>query len=88
MKNIGFRLVIILAAIALSVYLLYPTVLDFMNTKKVAAIVEAKRAEILKKNSNISDDQLKKMLQGVEDSIKTERPQNPRRTVTAHQAWS
>ncbi len=74
MKNIGFRLVIILAAIALSVYLLYPTVLDFMNTKKVAAIVEAKRAEILKKNSNISDDQLKKMLQGVEDSIKLNDP--------------
>jgi SecD/SecF fusion protein len=74
MKNIGFRLVIILAAIALSVYLLYPTVLDFMNTKKVASIVEAKRAEILKKNSNISDDQLKKMLQGVEDSIKLNDP--------------
>lgn len=74
MKNIGFRLVIILAAIALSVYLLYPTVLDFMNTKKVAAIVEAKRVEILKKNSNISDDQLKKMLQGVEDSIKLNDP--------------
>lgn len=74
MKNIGFRLVIILAAIALSVYLLYPTVLDFMNTKKVAAVVEAKRAEILKKNSNISDDQLKKILQGVEDSIKLNDP--------------
>jgi preprotein translocase subunit SecD len=74
MKNIGFRLVIIVAAIALSVYLLYPTVLDFMNTKKVAKIVEAKRVEILKKNSNISDDQLKKILQGVEDSIKLNDP--------------
>jgi preprotein translocase subunit SecD len=74
MKNIGFRLVIILAAIALSVYLLYPTVLDYMNTKKVAKIVETKRAEILRKNSKISDDQLKKILQGVEDSIKLNDP--------------
>ena len=74
MKNIGFRLVIIVASIVLSVYLLYPTLQDYLNTQKIAKIVEAKKTEILSKNSNISDDQLKKILAGVEDSVKMNDP--------------
>jgi preprotein translocase subunit SecD len=74
MKELRFRLFIILAAIAVSVYLLYPTYKDYQNTKKIAQILETKRANILKKNPKIDRDQLDKLLSIAEDSIKSEDP--------------
>lgn len=74
MKELRFRLFIILAAIAVSVYLLYPTYKDYQNTKKIAHVLEVKKANILKGNPSIDRETLDKMLVSIEDSIKGEDP--------------
>ena len=74
MKELRFRLFIILAAIAVSVYLLYPTYKDYQNSKKISNILEVKKASILKNNPSIDRDKLDKMLTSMEDSIKSEDP--------------
>lgn len=70
MKEYRFRLIIILAAIAVSIYLLWPTYKDFRNTQNISKIVDAKRDSILAKNPNISRDALERNLKILEDSIK------------------
>lgn len=72
MKEFRFRLFIILAAIAVCVYLLYPTYKDYQNTKRIAQAIEAKKASILKINPSIDRDRLDKMLSAAEDSIKSD----------------
>jgi SecD/SecF fusion protein len=74
MKEFRFRLFIIIAAIAVSVYLLYPSYKDYQNSKKIAQILDSKKAAILKSNPSIDRDQLDKILTQVEDSIKSEDP--------------
>lgn len=70
MKEYRFRLIIILAAIAISIYLLWPTYKDFRNTQNISKIVDAKRDSILAKNPQISRDALERNLKILEDSIK------------------
>jgi len=74
MKELRFRLFIILAAVAVSVYLLYPTYKDYQNSKKMTQILEVKKAGILKTNPSIDREVLDKMLISIEDSIKVEDP--------------
>lgn len=69
MKKIGFRLVLTVAFIALSVYLLLPTLQDYQNGKKLAATVEKKRNE-LKLNAKLTPAQQDSILASFEDSIK------------------
>ena len=74
MKEFRFKIILIVAAILLSVYLLYPTFQDYQNTKSLTASLKSKRNELLKLNPNITKDQLNKRLTLVEDSIKIADP--------------
>lgn len=74
MKEYRFRIIIILAAIALSIYLLYPTYLDYQNNKHIQSVVEQKKQEILKQNPKISKSELEELLTIVEDSVKQSNP--------------
>ncbi|HCY76325.1 MAG TPA: protein translocase subunit SecD [Ignavibacteriales bacterium] len=74
MKEYRFKIILILAAIALSIYLLYPTFQDYQNNKTLTKELNEKRNEIKKLNPDISTDQLNKMVTLVEDSIKIADP--------------
>ena len=74
MKEFRFKIILIVAAILLSVYLLYPTFQDYQNTKSLTASLKSKRNELLKLNPNITKDQLEQRLTLVEDSIKIADP--------------
>ena len=74
MKALRFRFIIIIAAIAISVYLLYPTYKDFQNTKQISQAIKNKRELLKKVNPDIAADQLEKILQNTSDSIKASDP--------------
>ncbi len=74
MKALRFRFIIIIAAIAISVYLLYPTYKDYQNTNRISQAVKNKRELIKKVNPGITADQLDKILQNTSDSIKAADP--------------
>ncbi|MCK9426487.1 MAG: protein translocase subunit SecD [Ignavibacteriaceae bacterium] len=74
MKALRFRFIIIVAAIAISVYLLYPTYQDYQNTKQISQAVKNKRELLKKVNPGLSVDQLDKLLQNTSDSIKAADP--------------
>lgn len=74
MKEYRFRIIIILAAIVLSIILLYPTYLDYQNSKHIQSVVEQKKQEILKQNPKISKSELEELLTILEDSVKQSDP--------------
>ena len=74
MKEFRFRLIIIVAAIALSVYLLFPTYLDFQNSKDVKEALASITKELKEKNPNITKSQLDYILRAKEDSILVANP--------------
>lgn len=75
MKEFRFRFILIIGAIALSVYLLYPTYQDYQNSKKIEKILEEKKQNILQSNPDISRNELNRLLTQVEDSIKNSNPE-------------
>lgn len=74
MKEFRFKIILILAFIALSVYLLYPTYQDYQNNKSLTASLESARNRIQNLNPDLSKDQVEKMVTIVEDSIKIADP--------------
>ena len=74
MKDFRFRLIIILAFTALSFYLLYPTYVDYQNSKKISAILNKETQRIKTENPGITRDELDGRLKAIEDSIKLEDP--------------
>ena len=74
MKEYRFKIILIFAFIALSVYLLYPTFQDYQNNKSLTAALESTRNKIQKLNPDLSKDQVEKMVSIVEDSIKIADP--------------
>ena len=74
MKEYRFKIILILAFIALSIYLLYPTFQDYQNNKSLTAALESARNKIQKLNPDLSKDQIEKMVTLVEDSIKIADP--------------
>ncbi len=74
MKEFRFRIIIILGAIALSVYLLYPTYVDYQNNKKIAEIIELERTSLIERYSDWSKEQIDSYLIAVEDSINNSDP--------------
>lgn len=74
MKEYRFRIIIIIAAIVLSIILLYPTYLDYQNSKQIQSVVEQKKQEILKQNPKISKSELEELLTTLEDSVKQSDP--------------
>ncbi len=74
MKEFRFRLIIIVLAIGLSIYLLYPTFTDYQNSKEISKILEQKSKEIKESNPDISTEELNKTKEEIEDSIKAADP--------------
>lgn len=74
MKEFRFRLIIIVAAIGLSAYYLYPTFQDYQNTQSIAKTLDAKLDSLKKSTTDISEDQLDKILITIEDSLKLADP--------------
>jgi preprotein translocase subunit SecD len=74
MKEYRFRIVLVLAAIVLSIYLLYPTYEDYQNTQDIKNTLDVKKHEYLASNPELTRGQLDKMLKVVEDSILSVNP--------------
>lgn len=74
MKALRFRFIIIVASIAISVYLLYPTYQDYQNSNRIAQAVKAKREQLKKVSPELTSDQLDRILQSTSDSIKAADP--------------
>ncbi|MGD8305732.1 MAG: protein translocase subunit SecD [Ignavibacteria bacterium] len=74
MKEFRFRIILVLAAIVLAIYLLYPTYDDYQNTQDINKILDTKREEFLASNPDLTTSQLDNMVQVVEDSILSANP--------------
>lgn len=74
MKEFRFKIILILAAVFISFYLLFPTYQDYQNTKSLAAALESKRKELKKQDPNLTKDQIEQIVALVEDSIKVADP--------------
>ena len=69
MKEFRFRLIIIVAAIALAVYLLYPTYLDYQNNKVIKKSLETYKEELKKSDPELTISETEKLVKTREDSI-------------------
>jgi len=74
MKEFRFRLIIIAAAIALSIYLLYPTYLDFQNSSDIKESLELKREQLKKSYPDLTKSQIDRFIIANEDSILAANP--------------
>ncbi len=74
MKQFRFRIIIILLAIALSIYLLHFTYVDYRNSKHLTEVEDATRKEILAKNPTINRTNLGKIVETKVDSVKLANP--------------
>jgi len=74
MREFRFRLILILAFVALSLYLLFPTYADLQNTKSIEEEVSLYRQTILTANPEIDDAELVSILTLKEDSIRVSDP--------------
>ena len=70
MKEYRFTIILILGAIALSFYLLYPTYENYQNNKKIEKVVSERKIELKESQPNLPEDKVNKELKLVEDSIK------------------
>src|SRR3990170_5786637 len=75
MKEFRFRIVIVLAAIVLAVYLLLPTYFDYQNSQDIDKVLEQKKQDFLTTNPELTKSQLDKMLRVIEDSILSANPE-------------
>lgn len=74
MKEFRYRFILILAAIVLSIYLLYPTFQDYQYSKQISSILEEKRQELIQNNPDLTKAQIDRELRVIEDSIKQADP--------------
>jgi len=74
MKEFRFRIIIVLGAIGLALYLLYPTYVDFQNTKVINKKLEERKQHLLAANPDLTTSQLEKILKVVEDSLLSDDP--------------
>ncbi|MGE5795736.1 MAG: protein translocase subunit SecD, partial [Ignavibacteria bacterium] len=74
MKEIRFRLILILAFTALSIYLLYPTYADYQNNKKISSILERTRSDLKINNPGMTEAEIESRLSALEDSLKAVDP--------------
>ncbi len=74
MKKFRFKIVLIVALIALGLYFLYPTYADYQNTKSIEKTIK-ERSELLRgQNPNMDEVRLDKYLNQLEDSLKNADP--------------
>ncbi len=74
MKEIRFRLFLVLGAIALSVYLLIPTYQDYQNNRNVTTQLSRLEDSLKRSNPNISLIQIKEYINNKRDSILSNNP--------------
>jgi len=74
MKELRFRIILIVGAIALCLYLLYPTYKDYQNNKEVTAQLEGLQQSIKKSNPSLTNAQIKDIISSKKDSILTNNP--------------
>ena len=74
MKEFRLRLIIIVAAIALSIYLLYPTYLDYQNSSDIKQTLASLSNQLKQENPDLSKTQIDKILRVKEDSILASNP--------------
>lgn len=74
MKEFRFKIFIIVAASLLCLYLLYPTYVDYQNTKTINKALDQERHELKKDNPDLTSNQIDNRLNTFEDSIKTANP--------------
>ncbi len=74
MKEFRFRIILIVLAFALSIYLLHFTYLDYQNTQKIEESLSISSDSILSVNPTISADELDRILEYKEDSIRVSDP--------------
>jgi SecD/SecF fusion protein len=74
MKEFRFRIIIVLAAIVLTVYLLLPTYNDYKNSQVINKEVAESKQELEKEHPNLSESEIDKMTKVVEDSIISANP--------------
>jgi SecD/SecF fusion protein len=69
MKEFRFKILIIIGVFALSVFYIYPTFSDYQNTQNISKNLAAIEDSIKLANPDISDDDLKSVLEIKEDSL-------------------
>ena len=69
MKEFRFRIIVVLGAIILALYLLYPTYVDYQNSNDINKILEEKKQQFLAEKPDLTLSQLDNMLRVVEDSL-------------------
>ena len=74
MKEFRFRIIMVLGAIVLALYLLYPTYVDYRNSNEINKTLEDRQQQFLSANPDLTTSQLEKMLKVVEDSILSDDP--------------
>ena len=74
MKEFRFKIIIILGVIALCIYLLYPTYVDYQNSKVIDKALEKRKEELRKEDPNLTTSQIDLRLTAMEDSIKNANP--------------
>ncbi len=74
MKELRFRIIVITFFAALSIYLLYPTLQDYLNTKEINTKIGVIKKDIKSSNPTIQATDLRKVLLVKEDSLKNADP--------------
>lgn len=74
MKEFRFKIIIILGVIALCLYLLYPTYVDYQNTKVMNKTLDQRKKELKQNNPGMTSSQIDLRLAATEDSIKNANP--------------
>ena len=74
MKEYRFRIILVLAAIVLALYLLYPTYVDYQNSQDIDKTLNTRKQELIAADSNLTKSQIDKTLKVVEDSILASNP--------------
>jgi preprotein translocase subunit SecD len=75
MKEFRFRIAMVLGAIVLALYLLYPTYVDYQNSNDINKILEERKQQFLAVNPDLTLSQLDDMVRVVEDSILSADPE-------------
>ncbi|MDP2039373.1 MAG: protein translocase subunit SecD, partial [Ignavibacteria bacterium] len=75
MKELRFRLILIVAFIGLSLYLLYPTFQDSQNSKSVSEALKPVEAMIKKNNPDLTPSKVQDMIASKKDSILSTNPE-------------
>ncbi len=74
MKEFRFKIIIILGVIALCLYLLYPTYVDYQNSKVINKALDQRKDELKKNHPELTTSQIDLRIATMDDSIKNANP--------------